>query len=102
MYLLGDWNVIMERNMCSKEPSAQHIGRSRECKGLFEEQLNKHRIIQPCFNFTYTKKDYKSRLDTVYTKKVDAQKILQYEIIPMVLNDHDQVKIVVKWGDRPR
>ena len=41
-------------------------------------------------------------LDRVYAKQVDAQKILQYEIIPMVFSDHDQVKIVVKWGDRPR
>ena len=59
-----------------------------------------HKIIQPRFNFTYTKNDYKSRLDRVYAKQVDAQKILRYEIIPMVFSDHDQVKIVVKWGDK--
>ena len=45
---------------------------------------------------------YKSRIDRVYIKEHDIQKILNYKIVPTPFSDHDIIEIEIKWGDRPR
>ena len=55
-------------------------------------------------NFTYinNNNNYRSRLDRVYAKQVEIQKMFEYNITPVAFSDHDAIFITIKWGSRPR
>ena len=59
-------------------------------------------IIEQKLKFTYTKQIYKCRLDRVYIKEHDLQKIFYYKIVPTPFSDHDIIEIEIKWEDRKR
>ena len=61
-------------------------------------------MISLIFNFTYKQDNtnYKARVDRIYIKEHDLQKVLNYQIIPAAFSDHDQIIIEMKWGDRPK
>ena len=102
--LLGDWNLLLNDSMCSKQIHEQHRRKSREVGHHFKEWIDIHDIIKQNFNFTYVNipKKYKSRLDRIYIKEADLQKVLNYKITPCPFSDHDIIEITMKWGDRPK
>ena len=102
--LLGDWNLLLNDSMCSKQIHEQHRRKSREVGHHFKEWIDIHDIIKQKFNFIYVniRKNYKSRLDRIYLKEADLQKVLNYNIIPCSFSDHDLIQISMKWGDRPK
>ena len=102
--LMGDWNVLLDDSMCSKPINDQHKGRARRVQQWFENWIDAHNILKADLNFTYINNNYnyRSRLDRVYAKQVEIQKMFEYNITPVAFSDHDAVFITIKWGSRPR
>ena len=46
--------------------------------------------------------NYRSRLDRVYDKQVEIQKMFEYNITPVAFIDHDAIFIIIKRVSRPR
>ena len=98
---MGDLNTILEDDMCNQPIPPGHKALASLIEHHFEEWTDLHKIIKTDLNYTFTRKQYKSRLDRVYAKDGDIQKFKFYSIVPTNFSDHDAILVNLNWGNRP-
>ncbi len=99
--MIGDWNCMLNEEMCNKGLNDEHKRKAKHLKHHWEDWIDVHDNLKQNIKYTYTKNDYRARLDRVYTKPNNMTKIINYKIQPTNHSDHDKVIIEIKWGDRP-
>ena len=99
--VIGDWNSVLNDEMCNKGQNSFHKRLSKLIEHLFTNWIDIHTVIPGEIKYTFTKKQYRARHDRIYTDESNIQNILSYQIKPITFSDHDQLLIHVKWGDRP-
>ena len=100
--LLGDWNMMTRQDMCNKGLNIEHRPKCNAVKHLFEDWTDIHDIIHTRLNYTFTRQDYKARLDRIYMDPEITQLVQNYQIIPVNFSDHDQLSLEVKWGKQTK
>ena len=88
--------------MCNKKINSHHKQKFKQIGHHFEDLIDIHEIMPTNLKYTYTQKNYRARLDRIYTREDNIQIIIKYNIIPSSFSDHDQVKIDIKWGNNPK
>ena len=88
--------------MCNKERNKQHKQKTRLIGHYFKSWTDIHEIIKTQLEYTFTRGQYRTRHDRVYMKENTAQITKSYEIKATNISDHDQARLQMMWGKRPK
>ena len=100
--LIGDWNLLLKDDMCNKERNGNHKRKTKLIGHYFDNWIDIHNIIPTQLQYTYTRVQYRAWHDRIYMKSHTTQKSKTYEIRTPGVSDHDQVRIQMTWGKRPK
>ena len=68
--LIGDWNILLNENMCNLGLNANHKQTSNEVNHHFSHWIEVHNLTNTDLKYTYSRENtvYKARLDRIYMK----------------------------------
>ena len=99
--LIGDWNILLNENMCNREVSALHKQKTRLLGHYFSDWIDIHGIIDTDLKYTFSRGQYRARLDRIYMKEETMLNTKEYDIKSAAISDHEQITIKMRWGNRP-
>ena len=87
--MLGDWNCDLNRDKRFDKLLKSFLSKNEilDCHSLFDSKLD----------FTYKKKDYKSRIDHIFIRSCEKKLIKEYDVMdePLNLSDHNPIYIEI-------